>query len=54
MSDENNTPPDPKGELMFQLKVMTQMIERMNFVMGKVCDRLDKVEKRGNEAGTST
>jgi len=23
-------------------------------VMGNVCDRLDKVESRGNEAGTST
>jgi hypothetical protein len=30
------------------------MMERMNFVMGNVCDRLDRVEKRGNEAGTST
>jgi len=33
---------------------MTQMMQRMNFVMGNVCDRLDTVEKRGNEAGTST
>jgi hypothetical protein len=30
------------------------MMQRMNFVMGNVCDRLDRVEKRGNEAGTST
>jgi hypothetical protein len=30
------------------------MMERRNFVMGNVCDRLDRVEKRGNEAGTST
>jgi hypothetical protein len=30
------------------------MMERMNFLMGNVCDRLDRVEKRGNEAGTST
>jgi hypothetical protein len=51
MSDENNTPPDPEGELMFQMKVMMQMMERMNFVMGNVCDRLDRVEKCGNEAG---
>ena len=29
-------------------------MERMNFVMGNVCDRLDKVETRGNEVGTST
>jgi len=27
---------------------------RMNFVMGNVCDRLERVDKRGNEAGTST
>jgi hypothetical protein len=33
---------------------MIQMMERMNFVMGNVCDRLDRVEKHGNEAGTST
>jgi hypothetical protein len=48
MSNQNNTPPHPET---FQ---MTQMMERMNFVMGNVCDRLDRVEKRGNEASTST
>ncbi|KAL9378172.1 hypothetical protein Peur_029507 [Populus x canadensis] len=36
------------------MQAMTQMIERMNFVMGNVCDRLERVEKRGNEARTST
>jgi hypothetical protein len=51
MSDQNNTPPHPEGELTFQMQAMTQMMERMNFVMGNVCDRLDRVEKRGNEAG---
>jgi hypothetical protein len=30
------------------------MMERMTFVMGNMCDRLDRVERRGNEAGTST
>ena len=54
MLDQNNTPPHPGGELTFQMQAMTQMMERMNFVMGNVCDRLDRVEKRGNEAGTST
>jgi len=54
MLDQNNTPPHPEGELMFQMQVMKQMMERMNFFMGYVCDRLDRVEKRGNEAGTST
>jgi hypothetical protein len=39
---------------MFLMQAMTQMMERMNFVMGNVCDRLDRVEKRANEAGTST
>jgi hypothetical protein len=53
-SDQNNTPPPPEGELKFQMQVMTQMMERMNFVMGNVCDRLNRVEKRGNKAGTST
>jgi len=33
---------------------MMQMMERMNFVMGNVCDRLNRVEKCGNKAGTST
>jgi hypothetical protein len=32
---------------------MTQMMERINFVMGNVCDRFDKVERCGNEAGTT-
>jgi hypothetical protein len=36
------------------MQAMTQMMEMMNFVMGNVCDRLDRVEKRANEAGTST
>ena len=54
MSDQNNTPPHPEGELTFQMQAMTHMMERMNFMMGNVCDRLDRVEKRGNEAGTST
>jgi hypothetical protein len=30
------------------------MMERINFVMGNMCDRLDRVERHGNEAGTST
>jgi hypothetical protein len=42
------------GELTFQMQAMTQMMERMNSVIGNMCDKLDKVEKRGNEAGTST
>ena len=76
MSDQNNTPPPPEGELKFQMRLvqafethtspppevelkfqmqaMTQIMERMNFVMGNVCDRLDSMEKRGNEAGIST
>jgi len=55
MLDQNNTPPHPEGELTFQMQAMTQMMmERMNFVMENVCDRLDRVEKRGNKAATST
>jgi hypothetical protein len=52
MSHQNNTPPHPEGKLMFQMQAMMQMMERMNFVMGNVCDR-QGMEKRGNEAGTS-
>jgi len=33
------------------MQAMTQMMERMNL---DICDRLDRVEKRGNEDGTST
>jgi hypothetical protein len=29
-------------------------MERMNFVMGNVCEKLDRVERCGNKAGTST
>jgi hypothetical protein len=54
MSDQNNTSPHPEGELTFQMQAMTQMMERMNFVMGNVCDRLDRAEKHGSEAGIST
>jgi hypothetical protein len=54
MSDQNNTPPHLEGELTFQMQAMTQMMERMNFVMGNVCDRLDRVEKCDNKAGRST
>jgi hypothetical protein len=54
MSDQHNTPPPLEGDLKFQMQVTTQMMERMNFVMGKVCNRLDRVERCGNEPGTST
>ena len=54
MSAQNNTPPPPNVELKFQMHVMTKMMERMNFMMGNVCDRLAKVGKHGNVAGTCT
>jgi hypothetical protein len=54
MSDKKNTPSPLEGELKFQIQAMTQMMERINFVMGNMCDRLDRVERHGNEAGTST
>jgi hypothetical protein len=33
---------------------MTKMMEIMNFVIGNVCDILEKVGKHGNMAGTCT
>jgi hypothetical protein len=36
------------------MKTMTKMMESMNFMMGNVCDRLEKVGKHGNMAGTCT
>jgi hypothetical protein len=54
MSDQNNTPPHLEAKLKFQMQAITQMMERMNFVMGNVCDKLDRVVKHGNEVGTST
>jgi hypothetical protein len=51
---ETHTSPPTEVELKFQMQAMTQIMERMNFVMGNVCDRLDSMEKRGNEAGIST
>jgi len=44
MSDQNNTTPPHDVELKFQLQTMTKLMERMNFVMGNVCDRLEKWE----------
>jgi hypothetical protein len=29
-------------------------MKRVNFVIGNICDKLEKFKKRGNEAGTST
>jgi hypothetical protein len=54
MSAQNNTPPPPDVELKFQMHAITKMMERMNFMMGNVCDRLEKVGKHGNVAGTCT
>jgi hypothetical protein len=54
MSDQNNTPPPHEVELKFQMQAMTKMMERMNFMMGNVCDRLENVGKHGNMAGTCT
>jgi hypothetical protein len=54
MSDQNNTTPPHDVELKFQLQAMTKMMEIMNFVMGNVCDRLEKVGKHGNMARTYT
>jgi hypothetical protein len=36
------------------MQAMTKMMERMNFVMGNVCDRLEKVGKQGIVAETCT
>jgi len=54
MSAQNNTLPPPNVELKFQMQAMKKMMESMNFVMGNVCDRLEKVGKQGNVAGTCT
>jgi hypothetical protein len=54
MSDQNNTAPPPDVELNFQMQAMTKMMERMNFVMGNMGDRLEKVGKHGNVARTCT
>jgi len=48
------THPPPDVELKFQMHAMTKMMERMNLMMGNVCDRLEKVGKHGNMAGTCT
>jgi hypothetical protein len=52
MPNQNNTPPSPDVELKFQNQAMTKMMERMNSVLGNMCDRLEKVGKQGNVAGT--
>jgi hypothetical protein len=40
MSDQNNTPLAPDGELNFQIQAMTKIMKMMNFLMGDVCDNL--------------
>jgi len=50
--NQNSTPPLPNVELKFQMQAMTKMMERMNLVMGNVCDKLEKVGKHGNMART--
>jgi hypothetical protein len=47
MSNQNNTPPPFNLELKFIMKIM-------NFMMGNMCGRLEKVGKYGNAAGTCT
>jgi len=54
MSAQNNTPPPPDVELKFQMHAMTTMMETMNFMMGNVCDRFEKVGKHGHMARTCT
>jgi hypothetical protein len=54
MSAQNNTPPLPDVELKFQMHAMMKMMERMNFMMENVCDRLENVGKHGNVARTCT
>uniref|UniRef100_A0A6N2L0P2 Uncharacterized protein n=1 Tax=Salix viminalis TaxID=40686 RepID=A0A6N2L0P2_SALVM len=48
-----NIPTPPNDELKLQMQATTKTMERMNFVMGNVCDGLARVEKHGNEAHTS-
>jgi hypothetical protein len=38
MSDQNNKPPPPDVELKFQMQAMMKMMERINFMMGNMCD----------------
>jgi len=49
---KQHTTPTPDVELKFQMHAMTKMMERMNFMMGNMSDRLEKVGKHGNVAGT--
>ena len=54
MLEQNNTPCPPDVELKFQIQAMTKMMERMNLTVGNMCDRLEKVAKHDNVAGTCT
>jgi hypothetical protein len=47
-------PSPPERELKFQMQAMTHMMERLHFVMENVYGRLDRMEKRGNEASINT
>jgi hypothetical protein len=54
MSDKNSTPPSPEGDVKFQIQALTKIMKRVNFMMGNMCDKLEKVEKHGNKVDTST
>lgn len=49
MLDQDNTSPPFEGEFKFQIQAMIKMMEIMNFVKGKMCDRLDMVKKYGKK-----
>ena len=51
MLDQNNIAHPPEGNVKFQIQALTKIMERVNFVMENVCDKLEKVEKCGNESG---
>ena len=54
MSDQNSTSRPLDVELKFQMQAMIKMMERMNFTMGNMYERLENVAKHGNVAGTCT
>ena len=49
MLEQNKIPPPPESDVKFQIQATTKMIEKVNFVMGNVCDRLEKVEKHDSK-----
>ncbi|KAG6750301.1 hypothetical protein POTOM_047405 [Populus tomentosa] len=46
---EEKPPQIETNQLQLQIQGLTQMVERLNFMMGSIHERLERVERRGTD-----